>query len=261
MTAAQFELEWLGGPAGARLRRRRPGIDRLPWGTFDPTSLAEDALLEARRVWTNGAFTEYASAAGFTALATALLEAGAPIDLIAAAADCAVDEMVHAELAARLTMELGGAAPFVADLDRVAPITSERRALVRAAELAVKISCVGESLSVPALTTSLAGASQPLVQAVLRRLLRDEGPHARIGDWFFSWARERLDDEERAHLAEVAAAAIAVYLPPEAPDCACRPPAELGGVLPLARRALLEEAVRTRVLPGLARHGIVVRAS
>lgn len=260
MTAVQFELEWLGGPAGARLRRRRPGIDRLPWGTLDATTWPEDALLEARRVWTNGAFTEYASAAGFTALATALLESGAPIDLVAAAADCAVDEMLHAELAARLTMELGGAAPFVADLEKVAPVTSDARPLVRAAELAVKISCVGESLSVPALTTSLAGSTHPLVRAVLRRLLRDEGPHARIGDWFFGWASDRLDDQERAHLGRVASAAVAVYLPDEVTPCGCRPPAELGGVLPTARRGLLAEAVRTKVIPGLARHGIHLAA-
>jgi hypothetical protein len=58
----------------------------------------------------------------------------------------------------------------------------------------------------------------------------------------------------------VAAAAIAVYLPVVAVPCECRPPAALGGVLPVARRALLEEAVRTKVVPGLARHGIAVAA-
>ena len=39
----------------------------------------------ARVVWTESAFSEYASAAAFAAIATALLEAGAPIDLTAAA--------------------------------------------------------------------------------------------------------------------------------------------------------------------------------
>ncbi|MBK7396934.1 MAG: ferritin-like domain-containing protein [Myxococcales bacterium] len=254
---SQFELEWLGGPAASRLRRRRPGVERLPWGTLDLSGFTPEALLEARRVWTNGAFTEYASAAGFTALATALLESGAPIDLVAAAADCAVDEMLHAELAARLVMELGGAAPFLVDLEKVSPVTSEgARPLLRAAELALKISCVGESLSVPALTTSLRGADQPLPRAVLRRLLRDEGPHARIGDWFFAWAAEKLSAEDRAHLGAVARAAIEVYVPSERASCDCRPPAALGGVLPVDQRALLAEAVRTKVIPGLARHGI-----
>jgi hypothetical protein len=125
-----FELEWLGGAPEARLRKRRPGIEALPWGTL--TNALEDAA-EARRVWTNGAFTEYASAAAFTAMAGAFLECGAPIDLTAAASDCATDELFHTELASRLVMELGGAYPFDVDLAKVSPVTTPGvRPLVRA---------------------------------------------------------------------------------------------------------------------------------
>ena len=44
-------------------------------------------------MWTNGVFTEYASAAAFSALNIAFLECQAPVDLCAAAADFAVDEL------------------------------------------------------------------------------------------------------------------------------------------------------------------------
>ena len=71
---AQFELEWLGGGSERLLRKRRPGTGELPWGTLDRELFSEDALLEARKVWTNGAFTEYASAAAFTTIAGALME-------------------------------------------------------------------------------------------------------------------------------------------------------------------------------------------
>jgi len=248
-----FELEWLGGPAEARLRRRRPGIEALPWGT-----LKLDDAAEARRVWTNGAFTEYASAAAFTAMAGAFLECGAPIDLTAAASDCAVDELFHTELAARLVMELGGAYPFEADLAKVSPATTPgARPLVRAAELAVKVSLVGEALSISALSASKAAASHPLTAAVLERLLRDEGAHAQVGHWFFEWASEQLDDAERSHLGRVAAAAIAVYAPLwEQPACErCVLPAAAGGAGE-AHRLALKAAVERRVVPSLVRWGI-----
>jgi hypothetical protein len=248
----KFELEWLGGAAEARFRRRRPGIDDLPWGTLDAAAFDD----EARRVWTNGAFTEYASAAAFSALATSFLECGAPIDLTAAAADCAVDEMTHTELAARLTMEMGGAFPFEVDLTKLAPQTSGgARPLLRAAELAVKVSLVGEALSVSALSTSLRGSTHALTTAVLERVLKDEGAHSQVGHWFFEWAHPQLTAEDRAHLGRVAQGAIEVYAPLwETPACErCVLDPRAGGVDDGVYRAALREAVERRIVPALAR--------
>jgi hypothetical protein len=59
-------------------------------------------------VWTQSAFSEYASAASFAEIASGLLAVGAPIDLSAAAGDFVVDEIFHAELSARVAMALGG---------------------------------------------------------------------------------------------------------------------------------------------------------
>jgi hypothetical protein len=260
---AQFELEWLGGPAGARLRRRRPFVDGLPWGSIDLSAFEPAALLEARKVWTNGTFTEYASAAAFASMATAFMECGAPIDLVAAAADFVVDEMNHTELAARMVMELGGAEPYVADLEMVSPVTTKGApALLRAAELAIKISCVGEALSVPILTASMNGAGNELTRAVLARLLRDEGAHARIGHWFLDWAQGRLEADARARLATIALDAVAVYAPLwRATPCeSCKPVPEFGGIPLDAYRATMKKAVRVRIARPLAKHGIALDA-
>jgi hypothetical protein len=257
---ALFELSWLGGPTEDRLRRRRPGADDLPWGTIDAASLAPEALLEARRVWTNGVFTEYASAAAFASLSTAMLECGAPVDLTAAAADIVVDELLHVELSSRLTTELGGAVPLRFDLEKVSPLTTPgARALMRAAELAVTTSCVSESLSVPAMARSRAMATVPLVRAVLDRLTADEGPHARVGFWFLDWAAERLTAAERAQLAEVALATIAVYAPlwKDDPCDACPAPTGLAGHDAAGREALRRAVVRSIAGP-LAERGIVL---
>jgi hypothetical protein len=255
-----FELAWRGGATAARLHARRPGGDAMPWGTLDLARYPDHHGIEARRIWSNGVFTEYASAAAFSALTTAMLRCGAPVDLIALAADIVVDELHHVELSSRLTMELGGAVPLEFDLDRIAPVTSAgARPVMRAAEIAITTSCVSEALSVPAMARSRALADEPLVKAVLDRLLADEGPHARCGFWFLDWAAEELTADERAQLARLAEDTIEVYAPlwREDPCDACPLPAGLGGHDAAGKRAL-RAAVDTSIARPLARYGIVL---
>ena len=259
-TAHLFELSWRGGATEARLHRRRPGADAMPWGTLDLATIAPEIAAEARQVWTNGVFTEYASAAAFTSLTTALLECGAPVDLVAMSADIVVDELFHVELSARLTTELGGAVPLAFDLGQVSPLTTPGvRPLMRAAEIAITTSCVSEALSVPAMARSRALATAPLVRAVLDRLLADEGPHGRLGFWFLEWASESLTHAERADLARLALTTIEVYAPLwQEDECAsCAPPIGLGGHDAIGRRAL-RDAVIKKIARPLAKHGIVL---
>ncbi|MEZ4404022.1 MAG: ferritin-like domain-containing protein [Kofleriaceae bacterium] len=255
-----FELDWAGGWSERRLRKRRPGLDQLPWGTLAATPLDDAERREARTVWTHGVFTEYASAAGFGNLATALLECGAPVDLTAVAADIVVDELAHVELAARLVDELGGAVPLAFDTAQISqPTSPDATPLMRALELTVTVSCVGEALSVPALTRSRALASAPLVRAVLDRLVADEGPHAELGPRLLAWAAPRLSAGDREHLGTVALEAIAGFAPLwQRPPCdACQAPAL--GVAPMDQhQQLLRAAVTTRIVPRLARHGITL---
>lgn len=242
---AQLELEWMGGPTERRLRHARPDFDDLPWGSFDATQIepTDPDLIEARQVWTNGVFTEYASAAAFSAMNIAFLECQAPVDLCAAAADFAVDELVHVTLVSRLVMTMGGATPYLADLGKLAPARSDLPPRMRAAELAIKISCVGEALSLPALSRSHRGANHPLARAVLDRLRHDEGPHASIGHWFLTWAEPWLTPGDREHLGSIASEAIAVYAP-------------LWRDGDLAYRDYMEGAVDDRIIRRLAKAGI-----
>jgi hypothetical protein len=263
MSPTNFELSWRGGATASRLHKRRPGGDELPWGTLDLRAYPDLHGVEARKIWSNGVFTEYASAAAFSAMATSFMRCGAPIDLIAMAADIVVDELFHVELSSRLTMELGGAVPLEFDLDNIAPITTPGASpLMRAAEIAVVTSCVSESLSVPAMARSRALAEEPLVKAVLDRLLVDEGPHARCGFWFLEWAQEDFTDAERAHLARLAEDTIEVYAPLwRDPDCeTCPLPAGLGGHDDEGKRAL-RDAVEKSIARPLARHGIALDAA
>ncbi|HEX5060710.1 MAG TPA: hypothetical protein VFV99_15180 [Kofleriaceae bacterium] len=251
-----FELEWRGGATATRLHKRRTGIEHLPWGTLATTDLDPAYRFEARAIWSNGVFTEYASAAAFSALTTAMLECGAPVDLIAMCGDIVVDEMFHVELSSRLTMELGGAMALEFDLANVAPAPSTQRPLMKAAELAVVTSCVSESLSVPAMARSRVLASEPLCRAVLDRLLVDEGPHSRLGYWFLDWAAERLTDIERAALAATAVTTIEAYASLWQESCdGCPPPLGLGGHDAVGRQDL-RAAVENMIARPLARYGI-----
>lgn len=257
--STQFELEWLGGPAASLFRRRRSGVEELPWGSIDLQSFTPAALTEARKVWTNGTFTEYASGAAFAAIATSFFECGAPIDLCAAAADFAVDELSHAEMAARLVMELGGAVPYHVNLAKVSPyLRPEASPLMRAAELVIKTSSVGEALSVPILANSMRETELPLVREILRRLTHDEGPHSALSDWFFEWASEHLSASDRERLAVIALDAVEVYAPlwKQAPCDSCKPVPSLGGLHYESYRSTMLNAVRTRIARPLARYQI-----
>lgn len=257
---AMTELTWAGGRCEARLRRRRPGIDALPWAPLD---LPAAVRREAQAVWSHAMFLEYASAAAFAALGSALLEAAAPLDVTATVADLVVDELDHVEVAARMVTALGGAAPIAFDLAEIAPRpTAGRRARVRAAELALTTSCIAETLSVPALGRGHQLATEPLVAAAIHRLLTDEVAHAQVGFDVLAWATTgpaALDAAERAELGAIAGAHLlaqaGAWL---APSCAaCPPPLGVGGVDPIGR-ARMRQVVRRRIVAPLARLGIVV---
>lgn len=214
---APFELATIGGPWGRRLEPRRRWIDELPWDERLPQDTEA-----ARVVWTRTAFSEYASAAAFSEITAALLAAGAPIDLVAAAGDFIVDEIVHTEVAARIAAALGGAVSLEVDLARlVRPPTPAalHDPLLRAAELVVRTSCVGEALTVPMLKLTCEVAGSTLIEAALGTIVGDESSHAQLGWWFLDWAEPRLDDATRAHLGDVASAAIASFAPLLGGDC------------------------------------------
>jgi hypothetical protein len=254
-----FELEWRGGATASRLHQRRRGSEALPWGTLRVADYDPTHQLEARAIWSNGVFTEYASAAAFSALTTAMLECSAPVDLVAMCADIVVDEMFHVELSSRLTMELGGALPIAFDVANIAPAPSTRRPLMKAAELAVVTSCVSESLSVPAMARSKVLATEPLCRAVLDRLLADEGPHSRLGFWFLDWGAHQLTDAERAELAAAAVTTIEAYasLWQDAPCESCPLPLGLGGHDAIGKQDL-RNAVQHMIARPLARYGITL---
>ena len=248
-------LEGVGGPGRGRLARGRAGFDALPWD--EAACEAPDEAREAARwVWTQSAFSEYASAAAFAEIASCLLAAAAPIDLVAAAGDFVADEVLHAELSAKVAMSLGGAAALEVDLARLVRPPAAAAPLLRAAELVVRTSCVGEVLTLPILKSARAASRSPLIRAVLARIARDESAHAELGPWFLDWAADRLSDDDRAHLGRVAGAALRAFTPIF--GAACAPVAGLGVLDCASYDAAFAGAVARRVVAPLRARGIAV---
>ncbi len=248
-----FELEAIGGPLARRLARRREE-ETFAWEELDPLSRHASAET-ARLAWTRSAFSEYASAAAFAEITAGLLAVGAPIDLTAAAADFVVDEVLHAELSARIAMGLGGAVPLEVDLARLVRPPSSRAPLLSVAEQVVRTSCVGESLTVSVLLEAKA-ASIGVVGEVIGRIVRDEAEHAELGWTFLDWAAERLSASDREHLARAAEQAIASFAPLFSAECAA--PSALGLLSCDVFDPAFKLALSRRVLGPLASRGIVV---
>lgn len=261
MRAELFELELLGGAMERRFRRARPEVEAMPWGTLDTSAFSDAVLVAARRSWTGAAFQEHRTAVACCATLRALIEARAPLDLIAGFSRFPLDEIVHVELCARMAMELGGGtelwhlpSALCADADpSLGP-------LLAACELVVRNFCVGEALSIPLLHGTWQRARHPLPRAVLARIVRDEAAHGVFGWTFLDWALPILPPEGPALIERTAAAAIAqvrsqwdeLTRRPRAPEAAGHALGWLGSeeYLRLAHRSL-----RKKVLDPFAARG------
>jgi hypothetical protein len=200
-----FEIEWMGGAAEHHFRKARPGIEELPWGTLNVRDFPPEIVDAARVTWTEAALTEYRAAAAFSEVLGALCAARAPLDLIGMASSFVADELVHVELASRVAMELGGGAPRpVCPADLTITADHALPPFERANELVLRVSAIGEAFSGKMAVPALRSAAHPLVRAVYERIVADESLHFRLGALYFEWASERIDDAERARLAQVA---------------------------------------------------------
>jgi len=207
-----FELEWMGGAAEHHFRKAEPGVDDLPWGTLDTSDYPPAVLLAARSTWTRSSLTEYRAVVGFSEALRALCEAKAPLDIIGMASSFVADEVVHVELCSRMAMELGGGYEMSIDLDHLMPrVDPSLTAFQRANDLLLRISCIAEAFSGRMAVNALRGTTHPLTHAVYERICADESLHYRLGAVYFEWAKERMDDAERARLASVATQTLHAY--------------------------------------------------
>jgi len=259
----RFELELIGGAFERRYRRLRPEVEEIAWGSLDTSGLDPAVRRDAQTRWTLVAFNEYRTAASMAGLVRSLIEARAPLDLVAYASTFVTDELVHAELAARMAMELGGAAEVLHDpnesFDDVVPAPSSP--LLRAAEAVVRVSSVAEVLSSAIGRALWHATTEPLARSVLGRIMRDEFKHAALGTAFLDWADESLSADDRRHLSAAAQSVADAYRRIGELDALGLPPHPANPLAWMSSSACIvvrETAMRDQVITPLARRGIVV---
>jgi hypothetical protein len=164
-------------------------------------------------------------------------------------------------------MELGGGVPRA-----VSPAELTIRAdgalppFERANELVLRVSAVAEAFSGKMAVSSLRSAAHPLVRAVYERIVADESLHYRLGALYFEWASDRMEDAERARLAEVAMRTLTALSPLWKRTPAQRTSARYRATLEQIRtigwvesRVYMDQvraAVKDGVVAPLARYGI-----
>ncbi|MEI9952857.1 MAG: ferritin-like domain-containing protein [Pseudomonadota bacterium] len=179
----------------------RPEVEAMPWGSLDLSQVTAEQLLTARKAWTGSAYQEHRTGAACALTLQALIEARAPLDLIAVASRFPLDEMVHVELCARMAMEFGGGTEIIHDPKAmVVGCDASLSPLLQAADLVVRFFCVGEAISIPLLRATWHVAKHPLPKAVLGRIVKDEAAHGVFGFTFLDWACPRFSDDEKARL-------------------------------------------------------------
>jgi hypothetical protein len=198
-----FEIEWMGGAAEHHFRKARPGADDLPWGTLSPAKYAPAAVDQARASWTEVAINEYRAIASFSETLRALVDVQAPLDLLGMTSDFLADECKHVELASRMAMELGGAAPRLVDFKRFTVRPRGETALQRANDIVLRISCISEAFSGGTATVSFGKTTHELPRAVYESILRDESHHRRLGGLYFEWALAKIDEAELQRLGRI----------------------------------------------------------
>jgi hypothetical protein len=209
-----FEIEWMGGAAEHHFRRARPHTDDLPWGTLDVTKYDPVAVDRARGAWTEVAINEYRAIAMFAEVLRALVDVKAPLDILGMTSDFLADECSHTELASRMAMDLGGAAPRVVDLDHLSPPRPRGLdAFQRANELVLRVSCISEAFTGGTAAVSHAQTTHPLPRAIYESILRDEAHHRRLGGLYLEWALERIDEAELQRLGRVLRDTLAHFSP------------------------------------------------
>lgn len=266
-----FTIEWFGGVAEHHFRKARPEVEGLDWGSLDPRAYPASLVAGARDVWTGIALSEYAAIASFCHVVEALALARAPLDLIGMTSDFLADEVLHVELASRLLMQLGGAAPRPFEPSRLSPrLDGGLTPFQRANELALRIGCIGEIFAGGTATPMMRETTHPLVRSVYERILKDESRHRRFGTLYFEWAGDRLDDAERARLAAAALDTLRSYSalwkfePVDAPigtEWRLEDIHALGWIEPSRYVHLARAVVRDEIVPVLENIGLAVRGA
>lgn len=200
------------------MHRRQVHRDRWPdFDAFDPDDHPEPLRRQAARQWMRRAREEQGSVYEFSTLLRVLCEARVPVEMQGALARLVTDEVRHTELCARMgrtvwpegpdaepeifawpTPRTPWDAPPPLDRDSEEPDLEPHWRW--AADAVLTSCCIAETLSKPLFEAVATVTTDPVSEAVLRQILRDEHLHAAFGWDTLGVLWEQLSAESRVWL-------------------------------------------------------------
>jgi hypothetical protein len=215
----------------------------------------ERARARIAEIWKMRAVGEHQSTARFAAYAARMKRLGIPQEFQDQALEASADELRHRDVCLDMARRLRFGEIVLGPQEFPVPADYNRANLL--ADMVV-FCCFTETINVILLTKALHDIREPEIAAATRILLRDEVTHSKLGWSYLAWARSRGEgDLLSQHLAHMLWDALPQHLFVDGP---ARPDADfllaMGDASMPTRRALVLQAVREVVLPGLEANGI-----
>jgi len=240
----------------------RRGVS-VPWSKFRRSRYPEPALALACKAQTMLATGEYEAVDLFSRLASGLALNGAPIDLVAAAARVATDEIRHADYAFRM-------AALCAGDDEVKIEVRSRRAEARWGrqldletldQMMIEIPAVGEALACALLAASRARATDTVARPLFTSILGDEVHHTRLGWYYLAWRAPQWTRPERQRAADRAGEVVVeverrFWWGRDAPEGSRKAARALGVLESVGQRAVIDQIMTEEIVPALDQLGL-----
>lgn len=176
-------------------QRTAPLMERSDWALpeIEPrlVGLDDEGRVRLADAWAQMARMEHASIAAFARFLLQLLNAGAPAELVEAAASALADETRHARLCFAAASHYAGGpiGPGVLDVSG----SLDEPGLANALLTALREGCVDETVAAIEAAEAAAHAEDPVIRAMLERISTDETRHAELAWRFAAWALRRVD--------------------------------------------------------------------
>ena len=254
-------FEPLGQGAFAKTHADFTGIDTFDWAALEASadSYGDRERERGRRSFVLRALDEQRSVVAFSELLHELLLAGAPIDVVGSLTRVVRDEVLHVDMCDRVVKALGG-------WDEKPPqpnwVRSNKKLPLHLRTLQTVLGslCVGETISVHMIKGVREHASDPVVHALLTRLLADESFHSRFGWW---WLREiDMSDEEQRFAKQYVQKLLPHVIRSMRPKATGKPHtySPFGSMSVEERAAAFDDAMHKTILPGFDAAGLEASA-
>jgi hypothetical protein len=247
---------------GSRALARAARTERIPWEQFERSRYTAPALALAVHAQRSLALGEYGAVHLFARLASALALAGAPLDVVRAAAAIPSDEARHAELALHMAELLsGGPVEIHLDRDKLPRDPWKPMQLEDLDASMVEVSSIGETLAAAFIGACRSAAKDPVARALFSELLADEVHHARIGWYYLAWRAPQWSRAERQRVADRAASMIMgverqFWFGRDAPKGSRRDARALGVIDSPTQRSVVKSIMEGEIVPALDALGL-----